>query len=62
MLKLTAAAAMRLALVAGLWAAQDTLATSQNQPELATLLIQKQAAPDLNTLTPMVRIISMAKP
>lgn len=58
-LKLIAAATIRLSLLAGAWAAQDTLATS-SQPQETTRLVQKQAAPDLNTLTPTIRMISLA--
>jgi len=59
-LKLIAAATIRLSLLAGAWAAQDTLATS-SQPQETALLVQKQAAPDLNVLTPTIRMISLAK-
>ena len=59
-LKLIGAATIRLSMLAGAWAAQDTLDPSL-QPQETTLLIQKQAAPDLNMLTPTIRMISMAK-
>jgi hypothetical protein len=60
MLKLITAAVIRLTLLAGAWAAQDTLATS-TQPQETALLVQAQAVPDLNTLTPTIRIISLAQ-
>ncbi len=60
MLKLITAATIRLTLLAGAWAAQDTLANS-TQPKETTLLVQKQAVPDLNTLTPTIRVISLTR-
>lgn len=59
-LKLIGAATIRLTLLAGALAAQDTLDTSL-QPQETTLLVQKQAVPDLNALTPTIRVISLAR-
>ena len=59
-LKLIASAAIRLSLLAGGWATQDTMGESPQLQE-TRLLIQKQAVPDLNTLTPGIRMISLAK-
>ncbi len=57
-LKLIGAAAIRLTMLAAAWTAQDTLATSTKLQE-TTLLVQKHAAPDLNMLTPTIRMISL---
>ena len=59
-LKLITGATIRLTLLAGAWAAQDALATS-TQPQETTLLVQKQAVPDLNMLTPTIRVISLTR-
>jgi hypothetical protein len=59
-LKLIGAATIRLTMLAAAWSAQDTLATSTQLQETA-LLVQAQAVPDLNTLTPTIRIISLAQ-
>ena len=59
-LKLIGAAAIRLSLLAGAWTAQDMRDTSMQLQETA-LLVQAQAVPDLNTLTPTIRIISLAQ-
>lgn len=59
-LRLIAAAGVRLSLLAGAWVVHGSLTTP---PQLsATVLVQKQAVPDLNTLTPAIRIISLARP
>jgi hypothetical protein len=58
-LKLIGAAAIRLTMLAAAWTAQDATFDNSRPLDEATYLIQDKPAPDLNSLTPTIRIISL---
>ena len=58
-LKLIGAATIRLSMLAAAWSAQDATSGNPGPNDVAGYLIQDKPVPDLNSLTPTIRLISL---